>query len=321
MLAQFGRSRATLRRSVVHALRFLTSAQPNSFRTYATIPSSEDQPALKAGSRSFKRDREIRSLDPAQLRPSDFVDFSDMKKPGLWIQGVLTRLEYWPATTLRNRLKSSDVVANHDGRFPAGTRGFLYYHSPPLGPASGGQLRLRITDSADPSAFARGYDLRTPHELPWCLPLPKLVGMHNGNQLARVLVQQGLVSQAAVDGCSTRTYRWRMPVAATTSLSQLFYYDFSSTRISFRIIHGEEQPKLVFLSPRLDPRRDACTIWPWTGASNGVNRAHEAAGSISCVLRSRSLSPGADYRAKGDYAPRHPCGTYHRPSDTHHSGL
>jgi hypothetical protein len=63
-------------------------------------------------------------------------------------------------------------------RFPPQTRGFLYFVScPPHAPAPG-EIRFRVTGSADPAAFEGGHDLVSSRTtLPWCIALRVVVRM------------------------------------------------------------------------------------------------------------------------------------------------
>jgi hypothetical protein len=55
--------------------------------------------------------------------------------------------------------------------FPADTKGFLYYATPPGKPRIAGELRLRVVSSDDPASFASGSDLLLRNGQPWCRPL------------------------------------------------------------------------------------------------------------------------------------------------------
>ena len=54
---------------------------------------------------------------------------------------------------------------------PPGTKGFLYYSTPPGKPRIAGELRLRVASSDDPASFECGSDFLKPNGQSWSLPL------------------------------------------------------------------------------------------------------------------------------------------------------
>ncbi|KAG6895949.1 hypothetical protein C0992_011338, partial [Termitomyces sp. T32_za158] len=108
------------------------------------------------------------SLDPERLQTSDFINFSDVTK-----QGIVARLED------ERRISGKIFYTRDRQRFPSNVQGFLYYHCHPHLPPTTGEIRLRVTESSDPSYFRNGTDLMTADgALPWSIPVLRLCSMH-----------------------------------------------------------------------------------------------------------------------------------------------
>ncbi|TBU39646.1 hypothetical protein BD309DRAFT_1003603 [Dichomitus squalens] len=146
-----------------------------------------------------KKHREIRTLDPTKLTPSDYVDFSMHHQPSITIvtrpskpndasdplpQGLITTVS---GRVFRGRM------------FPPNTAGFLYYHTPPYSPPLAGEVRFRITPSPDPASFSEGSDLLMEYGVPWKIPLLYMTGMKSYTGLHRLLLQDGLVTPQLLD--------------------------------------------------------------------------------------------------------------------------
>lgn len=142
----------------------------------------------------------IRTLIPAHLQRSDFLDFSYNGRVGVRtvVDGEISPPHVLQYRCHRERVDDSRVSKTY-ARWPDGTRGFLYYHcgaeSRPhqndqdeIAPA--GQLRFRITESDDPATFAMGHDLKSANGVVWyTFPNPS-----SNNTIWRLLVNDGLQS-------------------------------------------------------------------------------------------------------------------------------
>ena len=137
--------------------------------------------------------RPIRTLDPAKLSVDDYLDLSSCRSP--IVTAVLSAVPSVPTrSTTATRLLPLDGSA---GKFPPNTRGFLYYHAPPSGLPLAGEVRFRVTPSADPTSFASGFDLVTERGLRWYLPMYRLDfrSPHDYQRLGLLLLQDGFVSR------------------------------------------------------------------------------------------------------------------------------
>ena len=141
----------------------------------------------------------IGTLDPECLRGSDFLDLSNRKVKRIYAElkngQVITGLDirYFTKTEIY--------------RFPEMTAGFLYCHRDPRLPPRTGEIRFRVTNSADPASFQSGFDLlRHDGELPWSIPL-----VLSKSPLRELAIQDGLLDPIIPD---PPTRWWRNPFLA-----------------------------------------------------------------------------------------------------------
>ncbi|KAG6841598.1 hypothetical protein C0991_009354 [Blastosporella zonata] len=131
----------------------------------------------------------VRSLNPLHLQPRDFVDISHRLRP-----------------TIKSRLKDGRILtgslsyaSTHRYHFPDKTHGFLYCHRNPNLPVTAGQVRFRLTTSADPASFEEGTDLmRHDGALPWSIPLLHL-RLAATAPLEALAIQDGLIEPHSLD--------------------------------------------------------------------------------------------------------------------------
>ncbi|KAF9473043.1 hypothetical protein BDN70DRAFT_900084 [Pholiota conissans] len=109
-------------------------------------------------------------------------------------------------------------------RFPAGTRGFLYYHTGSTDLA--GEVRLRICDNAN--SFAKGHDLLVRGVRPWFIDLLRLVRWPSYKLLVDILIKDGLVTHHTVDSVRKIPSVSRGPKHTIFTLSDPFYIDLQS---------------------------------------------------------------------------------------------
>ena len=175
-----------------------------------------------------KRSAVIRTLDPSRLAPSDFIDAS--LKTGLTFKSYNCKEVAWLCT---------EPIAT---RFPAGTRGFLYYHLPTDSmPSAAGEIRFRLTPGDNPQSFKLGNDFLQPNGLPWRIPL--LVMTKNGQNhapLRELLLADGLITSALVTKCREMTKANARSVRRDSiiihSLSQPFPVAFTRGTLSFWVL-------------------------------------------------------------------------------------
>jgi hypothetical protein len=133
--------------------------------------------------------RPIRNLAPAKLAVSDWVDLSLQEYPILNVldEASGTRRQFKPVT-----------YDSHSAAFPPETTGFFYVYVPHPEHPVGAHLRFRVVPSPDPAAFDTGHDLRTTDGTVWRYWLPPLMRRAVGGAIAGIVVNQDLVSRAAV---------------------------------------------------------------------------------------------------------------------------
>ncbi|KAI0265327.1 hypothetical protein BC834DRAFT_181364 [Gloeopeniophorella convolvens] len=155
----------------------------------STSTSSLPSPSLPSPRLGRTPRKQISTLDPDRLQPSDFVNFSTHSMVGVWT--TPPGLYEAPRVRLRYAQRASNVRIP----FPPGTHGFLYYARDP-GLAEGGQIRFRIVATPE-GAFEEGQDLSLPNGMPWhvtpgILPRAPTVG------LVRLLLRDELVTREQV---------------------------------------------------------------------------------------------------------------------------
>ncbi|THH20870.1 hypothetical protein EW146_g535 [Bondarzewia mesenterica] len=135
--------------------------------------------------------RIITSLDPNNLKPSNYFDFSGLNSPNLHVS--VPDEEGQPTVTTHPVLLTAfpGYVP-----FPPGTHGFLYY-SAPADESGTGQIRFRITKDPNPSSFVEGHDLTDPSGVPWCLA-PQLLRSPSSHSLIQLLVKQNLIPKDSI---------------------------------------------------------------------------------------------------------------------------
>jgi hypothetical protein len=127
------------------------------------------------------------------------LDFPDLLSPG-------------------QKMRAAYYRTNKMHPFPAGSKGFLYYHPPTSSyhlPRANhfehGHIRMRLAPGPDPSNFAIGNDLVLPTGGPWFFA----TGLtYRGGGLKRIVGEDDILLRSIVhDGLATRddVERWRTP--------------------------------------------------------------------------------------------------------------
>ncbi|KAG6917289.1 hypothetical protein DXG01_003130 [Tephrocybe rancida] len=127
----------------------------------------------------------IKTLDPAHLQTSDFLDMSNLSprifkvalKDGQIVQ--VGHLQYFTSRWTRDKL-------------PSGTKGFLYWHHDVRLPPTTGQVRFRVTADSNPASFEQGTDLMGPQGiLPWSLNILRLAVVPRYAAFVRLAIADG----------------------------------------------------------------------------------------------------------------------------------
>ncbi|KZT24654.1 hypothetical protein NEOLEDRAFT_1066643 [Neolentinus lepideus HHB14362 ss-1] len=159
----------------------------------ASIPDSEPQEASAATSKSRggrKPAPIISTLIPECLSPSDFIPLDGRT-------AVFLRASTLRSPTISKKDPTSLSYTNSSRRrvpFPAGTKGFLYWHYTPGNPALTGHIRFRITGSPNPAQFAQGEDLRLPDGHLWHIPLLRIASTQY-KSLQTLLLADNIVTE------------------------------------------------------------------------------------------------------------------------------
>ncbi|TRM58856.1 hypothetical protein BD626DRAFT_176419 [Schizophyllum amplum] len=122
---------------------------------------------------------QISTLSPKKLTDTEALDVSGKTKARINTAFGAARVHYHHAG---------------DSRFPPGTRGFLYFTSPPAAPS----IRFRIVDGCDPAEFNNGRDLLLPDDVrPWNVSEKIFLKAHAAVPLRRLLVHEELLGFSA----------------------------------------------------------------------------------------------------------------------------
>jgi hypothetical protein len=135
-------------------------------------------------------------------------------------------------------------------RFPEGTRGFLYYHSPEASdPPIAGEIRFRLTPGNDPAYFTHGSDLLCPNGLPWVIHLLAMTGSQTKlfyQPIRKLLIDDGLVAPALLEKWDTNEHHLFRCSRIIHSFGQLFAINFDMTSFNFYLPMGNQLQFLTF---------------------------------------------------------------------------
>ncbi|KZT24299.1 hypothetical protein NEOLEDRAFT_1135069 [Neolentinus lepideus HHB14362 ss-1] len=131
---------------------------------------------------------QLRTLNPQNLSPEDFVVLSGRMTPLVRLRADLGRCPFWQL-----------LYSAHHKHFPDDTQGFFYWHTDPGAPVLAGQVRFRVTNSKDPASFQGGQDLRLPGGDPWRVSLFDVARYTQYKVLRSVLLSDGLVTRDHLD--------------------------------------------------------------------------------------------------------------------------
>ena len=227
------------------------------------------------------RKRRITSFCAESLVPTDFINVSghinlkivpaegknDMHPPRS------VPLSYLRKDKLSRRQLdgADDCPLGLRAPFPENTRGFLYYHSPSFAPPHVGQLRFRLTNSAEPKDFASGRDLLDQNgALPFFWPLRGLVLHQSYRPIIDTLLRNGLITDNVVRDIarlwSSRTGHWRPTLFA---FDRPFLVNFNAIAHGSDVL-GEEHgtavvERLTLTFPGQYQKREG--TYPFAGAT------------------------------------------------------
>ena len=198
--------------------------------------------------------------------------------------------------------------------FPPATSGFFYYRSPPPGaPDIAGDIRFRVTNTADPRSFAHGTDL-TIHGIPWLIPLvpSSIISRRFLSSLRReLLLTDEQIRRIENCGAEHPLHRRTKPVYATGQPFRLHTSCQQTTDCWLFGVHGGEdklertvlslqppakwgyqppgQPPRAFYTPGMlrSSSDDSCSRWTSRNRHRALRAAHSSA-------MARATAPGGE---------------------------
>ncbi|KIM71492.1 hypothetical protein PILCRDRAFT_17027 [Piloderma croceum F 1598] len=270
----------------------------NSFQIASSIPQASRRATPQSESLTSKiepfiydytRARFISTLDPSRLTPSDYQSLSKNTYVALCPRNLRS---YNPLFDLGPKVDiDASVSLQHDTSytkpdvsfvqyardehnnpafFPDDAKGFFYYFTPSKASPVGGQLRFRITPSADPTSWSSGRDLCWPRsDIEWKVHLMTIVRVHPKLAALRtLLLAEKLVSPELMERCM-KLVKWRGTLGPQTVLDGLelpFLTSFSyHDRGRFAVI-GREEEKFVHVRPFFRDLRYR-PVDPYTGSA------------------------------------------------------
>jgi hypothetical protein len=177
------------------------------------------------------------TLTPSRLVPSDWVDFSSKHyacerytPPSAPASNAVSHIPYHLPDDVE------DVPLDQRLRFPEDATGFLYAHTVP-GHLSAGQIRLRCVPTADPGAFANGYDLPLVTGLPWAVPFFALASAAVA-PLRACLLEEAFVTPDDLEHWARGNANGRLAVVHAGG--EPFFYDFTHPARYLYVLHGRD---------------------------------------------------------------------------------
>lgn len=163
-------------------------------------------------------------------------------------------------------------------RFPPDQRGFFYYHSGSTSSPYAGQLRFRVTQSADPGSWTTGSDFLQPNGMPWNKNLFAIATQHPKlTAIREALLADGLITPELVERCR-QVWDWRRelgPNLPLTSLRQPFVVKFQALdRGQFAVVGREEQEFVRIEALFRDLRRKRDHSSPYRGKEIVMTMQH-----------------------------------------------
>jgi hypothetical protein len=206
------------------------------------------------------------TLDLSRLRSSDYIDLSylhhaivDYQAGSIGDDLYRSQITYQQITTPSGSSKLP---------FPPGSRGFLYHIGPAAHPAAG-EIRFRVTSSADPSDFDLGHDLRLDKGSGdfWriCNPSTASRAMYSG--FKQWLLDSGSVSAEGMKRWAPLHLRRDTKIVHATG--QPFFIDFAAAQtVSMYAARGEHLAPFrlrnvaMYQKPPLSRRNDEAVDSP-----------------------------------------------------------
>ena len=215
---------------------------------WASAPIGQDQAHL--------RGRIIKTLDPTKFSSSGQNYFSFSDRHALMVV----------VNTNDGRVQYIRIRYCYQENFPKGTRGFLYYHTPPPGDsAMSGSLRFRITNDSDPSDFSNGVDLRFPDGRPWQIFLHSMATQPAYALLVEKALADGLVTKEVVEKIKEHKRLPRTMFNLSNSLHEPFTVSVNARYKSLSFTVDDKIETEVVKLPFVEKRRHLREVMPYQG--------------------------------------------------------
>jgi hypothetical protein len=161
-----------------------------------------------------------------------------------------------------------DIRLAAANRFPADTRGFFYFVAGPPHAPIAGEVRFRVTRSADPAGFGNGHDLRLAGQpVPWRVPLVNILRSKRSlHGFRSALDRDGAVRPELVAGAHALETMRHAGSTVVHSLGQRFLYDLSAIALDLRVAAGHVMHSKLHIKMPADSR-GAGRASPYTGAA------------------------------------------------------
>jgi len=190
----------------------------------------------------------IQTLDPLKLlsKPQNVYDISFRKT----LSVVFRTLGGISLALFRFQASKEGRGITHDIPFPAQTRGVFYYHVDPQLPPITGGIRFRLCDSLE--TFDMGKDLHITDGKLWGVSLPRIARLDRLKELARFLIEEGLVEGDLVKDLRKLKHQGlpsRFVGLFLTHLSQPFVLDLETTALTIHLVTRTTYSFTLFHSP------------------------------------------------------------------------
>ncbi|KAJ7256170.1 hypothetical protein B0H12DRAFT_518415 [Mycena haematopus] len=193
--------------------------------------------------------RQISTLKPAFLVPSDYLDLSGKKAV--------------PISCHASQSEAALITYTKKFPFPKLTDGFLYYHRHGCAAPLEGAVRFRARAAKPPWTFIRGRDLLLPSGHPWEIILPEVACRAEYATIRNQLLAEKLVTEQQLSQCRDIFADQEInPETTLFRLTQEFPVSFTGS-INLAVV-GETLHHLEF-EDMFRVTNDGKTYHPWTG--------------------------------------------------------
>ncbi|KAG6902626.1 hypothetical protein C0995_014232 [Termitomyces sp. Mi166 len=189
-------------------------------------------------------------LDPKRLKVYDFVNFSNLTWPCIC---------WKPSKGRRVNIRFNyGVIDNVRQPFPAGAKGFLYWHHNPRLPNTTGEIRFRRMQRNSPEDFSSGTDLIGISGVPWSIKLLRIARDTKHWGLQKLVVQSKLIEKDVLEQMLDAFERDNTGSKETRAelyyLEQPFMLDLEQDMCYLRIVTPRLVRNFDFRTPFFDPK-------------------------------------------------------------------